>query len=53
MGDRDALIDELSAALQRFETTAEPGPLPALFHDDGEALSLGPTEAAQGCGRNG
>jgi ketosteroid isomerase-like protein len=42
------LIDEYMAALQRFEATAELGPLLALFHDDGEALNLGRTEPARG-----
>jgi ketosteroid isomerase-like protein len=42
------LTDEFMRALQRFEDTAELGPLLALFHDDGEALNLGRTEPARG-----
>jgi ketosteroid isomerase-like protein len=42
------LTDEFMGALQRFEATAELGPLLALFHDDGEALNLGRTEPARG-----
>jgi hypothetical protein len=42
------LTDEFMEAQQRFEATAELGPLLALFHDDGEALNLGRTEPARG-----
>lgn len=42
------VTDEFMGALQRFEATAELGPLLALFHDEGEALNLGRTEPARG-----
>jgi ketosteroid isomerase-like protein len=42
------VTDEFMGTLQRFEATAELGPLLALFHDDGEALNLGRTEPARG-----
>ncbi|MGH7514926.1 MAG: nuclear transport factor 2 family protein [Gemmatimonadales bacterium] len=42
------LTDEFMGAQQRFEATAELGPLLALFHDDGEALNLGRAEPARG-----
>jgi ketosteroid isomerase-like protein len=42
------LTEEFMRTLQRFEATAELGPLLALFHDDGEALNLGRTEPARG-----
>jgi ketosteroid isomerase-like protein len=42
------LTEQFMRALQRFEATAEVGPLLALFHDDGEALSLGRSEPARG-----
>ena len=46
------LTDEFMGALQRFEATAELGPLLALFDDDGEALNLGRTEPARGTTRS-
>lgn len=42
------LTDEFVRALARFEATGELEPLLALFHDDGEALTLGRTEPARG-----
>ena len=42
------LTVEFMQAVQRFERTGDPDPLVALFHDDGEAVSLGRTEPARG-----
>jgi ketosteroid isomerase-like protein len=42
------LTEEFMRTLQRFEATAELGPLLALFHDDAEVLTLGRTEPARG-----
>jgi ketosteroid isomerase-like protein len=42
------LTEEFMHALQRFEATDDLPPLLALFHADGEALTLGRTEPARG-----
>ena len=42
------LTEDFMDALQGFERTGDPGPLVALFHQDGEAVSLGRTEPARG-----
>jgi ketosteroid isomerase-like protein len=42
------LTDEFIRSLQGLEGTGEVGPLVALFHEDGEAVSLGRTEPARG-----
>ena len=42
------LTQDFMRALQGFEATGDPRPLLALFHEDGEALSLGRGEPARG-----